>query len=398
MTLPILDPVPSGKPHDYSLRSIRRVQAKVPTAVVQTPEEWHNPNQKHLFHTDQKNGGTCTGQAAVYGFQHNYIRLTGDIPTPEEIAAIKRNVIDSLGSLVDIPPPHTFSPESAYQMGRAAGNITYPSGGEIRFVAKAMRDYGINLESQWHSDKERTNVWVYPPGARETPDGGLSPEKAAEFAALHRIQGWAMVGTPDGDATYDEICAAIYKYGWVMAAIPIYTNFVEIQGQEHPIYPLPNGELDGFHAQCIDGFSQTSLDCEHSWWGFCGQHGEIPKGYYDFARDQCVWLVWIDEDEVAIGKEIHTSLEINCNVPAKLYVGGVLIGNIPQKIAIEKGNNYQITVSADGYIAHSQVVDESTSSPLMVVLEPLPLPVEPKWYQNIIDFFIGLWEIITRRT
>lgn len=395
MVLPILDPAPSGKPHDYSLRAIHRVQMmKAPVAAVEPrPIEWHNPNQKYLVHRDQKDGGTCTGQAACYGMAHNYIRLTGDIPTAEQMAKLQRDVIDSLGSLVDILPPHEFSSECAYQMGRDAGKVTYPSGGEIRFVAKAMRDYGIVLESQWHSDKLRTKVWNYPPGARETSDGGLSPEDAAKFASNHRIKGWAMVGSPDGDATWDEICDAIYRYGWVMCAIPVYTNYTEMQGQEVPVYPNPQGcAIGGFHAQCVDGYSPAALDIEHSWREFCGQHGLLPVEYYNYARSQCVWLVYIDEEETLIGEEIHTSCNITCNTPAIVSVDGIVVGPSPQKIAIEKGVKYIVKVSAEGFASQEKVIDDGTGDIEFTLTIALP-PSKKTWWMKIIDWIIDILKI-----
>jgi hypothetical protein len=310
------------------------------------------------------------------------------------MAAIKRDVKDAIGTLIDILPDKEISSEAMYQMGRFIGNITYPSGGEIRFVAKAARDWGYALESQWHSDKSRECVWTYPPGvvgARADANGGITQEQIDKFAAIHRIKGWAMVGTPDGDATWDEIRAAIYKYGWVMCAIPIYSNFSEMADQEHPDYPYPNGELDGFHAQIVDGYTRDALDIEHSWYGWCGQHGTLSKGYYDFARDQCVWLVYIDDEETKIGQETHTHLTITTNVPAMLAVNGVNIGFSPQTIALEKGQKYTINATAPGYYAQIAEVDESVKE-LILTLEALPAPRPKSWWALIIEFIARLFQ------
>jgi hypothetical protein len=399
MTKPILDPIPSTKPHDYSLRAIRKAQmAPAPVTLEPFPEEWHNPNQKWLAHRGQSVGGTCTGQAAAYGLRHNYIKLTGDIPTEEQMANIQRDVKDAIGTLIDILPENEISSEAMYQMGRYIGNITYPSGGEIRFVAKAARDWGYALERQWHSDKSRECVWVYPPGVvgARADVVGIDQTAIDTFAADHRIKGWAMVGTPDGDATWDEIRAAIYKYGWVMCAIPIYTNFSEMQGQERPVYPYPNGELDGFHAQIVDGYSPDALDIEHSWYGWCGQHGLLPKEYYTYARDQCIWLVYIDDEEVKIGKETHITCNITSNVPAMISVNGVNIGTSPQKIALIKSTTYIINATAEGYIAQSRTVDDSVtevSFTLEAVVEPQPVK---GWLEVLRDFWKFLIALFKR--
>ena len=395
MTLPPLDNAPSGKPHDYSLRAIRSAQmAKVPVALEPFPEEWHNPNQKWLAHRGQSVGGTCTGQSGAYGLALNYMKLTGDVPAPEQMEKIQRDVRDSINTLIDILPPNEPSSEAIYQMGRFVGNVTYPSGGEIRFVAKAMRDYGWALERDWHSDKSRECVWTYPPGVDSTrsgANGGVTQDQINKFAADHRIKGWAMVGTPDGDATWDEIRAAIYKYGWVMCAIPIYSNFSEMQGQERPVYPYPNGELDGFHAQIVDGYTAANLDIEHSWYGWCGQHGLLPKEYYTFARDQCVWLVYIDDEEVKIGKEIYTSLNIICKLDtAVISVDGVVIGVSPQKIARIAGKEYTVSASNPGYITQSRVVPPSVNE-VVFTLDPFQPPADP-WWKRLISWLMQLFK------
>lgn len=397
MRKPILDNPPSGKPHDYSLRAIRKAQmaGPVPVTVEPFPEEWHNPNQKWLAHRGQSVGGTCTGQAAAYGLRHNYIKLTGDAPTEAQMADIKRDVRDPIGTLVDILPQNEISSEAMYQMGRFIGNITYPSGGEIRFVARAARDWGYALEDFWHSDKSRECVWNYPPGvvgARAEANGGFTQEVIDVFAAAHRIKGWAMVGTPDGDATWDEIRAAIYKYGWVMCAIPIYSNFSEMAGQERPDYPYPNGELDGFHAQIVDGYTPDALDIEHSWYGWCGQHGTLSKEYYEYARSQCVWLVYIDDEETKIGQAIHTSRNITSNVPAMISVNGVNIGISPIKIALEKDKIYTIKASADGYEPQEKTVDDSVTE-VSFTLEAVVVPQPVKsWFQILIDWLISIFK------
>jgi hypothetical protein len=256
-----------------------------------------------------------------------------------------------------------------------------------------MRDYGWALEKDWHSDKSRECVWTYPPGVVGARADVVGVDQTAidAFAARHRIKGWAMVGTPDGDATWDEIRAAIYKYGAVMCAIPIYSNFSEMGGQERPDYPYPNGELDGFHAQIVDGYTPDALDIEHSWFGWCGQHGTLSKEYYDYARSLCVWLVYIDEEEVKIGKETHTSCNITSNVPAQISVDGVVIGMSPQKIAIEKGKKYIIVATADGYKPVATTVDEGVRE-LVLSLEALPAPKPKTWWEMLIEFIARLFK------
>jgi hypothetical protein len=312
----------------------------------------------------------------------NYIELTGDKPTPEEISHFQLDVVDPIGTRHDVLFDNSFSAECSYQMGRFVGNITYPSGGEIRFNAKAARDYGICLESQWHTDKSGLCVWVYPPGPRPA-GGGSTPEEAAFFAEGHRIKGWAMVGREDGDATWNEIRAALNKYHRVICGIPIYENYIEMAGG-YGTYPTPKGPIVGYHAQWVYGHTPEFLRLRHSWGKWCGQRGKLPIEYFNIARDQCVWMVPIDDEEVKIAHDIYKSVLITSNIPALVSVDGVQIGNTPIKIPVEKGKTYSITVSANGYIAQTRVVDESSQENQLFELEP-SVPVHQTWWQVFLE-------------
>jgi hypothetical protein len=384
--LPVLDPPPSGKPHDYSLR---RMRAPVPVEVVVSPESWTNPYENEVADADQDFRGTCTGQATRYWSDFNYIELTGDKPSPEERSHYQKDVIDPIGTRHDVLFDNSFSAECSYQMGRFVGNITYPSGGEIRFNARALRDYGICLEEDWHTDKAGTMVWTYPPGARGPTAGGATPEEAATFSAFHRVKGWAMVGREDGDATWDEIRAAINKYKKILCGIPIYENYQAMAGGDGT-YPTPRGPIVGYHAQCVYGHTPDYLKLKHSWGSWCGVNGKLTKEYFDIARDQSVWMVIIDEEESKILHDLYTSISITSNVVSIITVDGVVIGPTPQRIALEKGRQYTITATAEGYIAQTKTVDES-SGDIQFVLEP-SVPLPQTWWQRLIDWLINLFK------
>jgi hypothetical protein len=317
------------------------------------------------------------------------MEFTKDTPTSDEKLGARVDVVDELGTRYDTLYPDSFSAEGAYQMGRFVGNVTYPSGGEIRFVARALRDYGNVLNRMWPCDKERTHVWAYPPGVRKTSTDGATPEEASEFSAKHRITGWVMIGDPGGSATWDEICDAIWQYKKVICAIPIYENYREMEGGDGT-YPNPRGPIIGYHAQLITGYCGNEyLDIEHSWGRWCGQHGKLPYQYFQTAKDESVWLVGLDNDEpLIIASQIYTSIAIFSNVPAVVAVNGVITGNTPLKIAIEKGHKYDITVSAGGYTAQTRTVDDSSQPNQIFELEPSPQP--KNWLELLIDFIVEL--------
>ena len=364
--------------------------AVVPEEVIVSPESWTDPNENEVADGDQDFRGTCTGKSIRYWCDFNYIELTGDKPTPEERSHYQKDVVDPIGTRHDVLFDNSFSAECSYQMGRFVGNITYPSGGEIRFNARALRDYGICLESQWHTDKAGTVVWTYPPGPRGHDAGGATPEEAAIFSAFHKVKGWAMVGREDGDASWDEIRAAINKYHRVICGIPIYENYSSMAGGDGT-YPTPRGPIIGYHAQCVYGHTPDYLKLKHSWGAWCGINGKLPKEYFDIARDQSVWMVILDEEESIIGHAIYKSISVLCNVPAIVSVDGKIVGITPQKIALEKGKKYVITVSADRYVAQTRTVDESSTENQLFELEP-SIPADQTWWRKFLEWLINLFK------
>jgi hypothetical protein len=346
---------------------------------------------KKLARANQDKGGTCTGFSTKFYAELLYMFLTGDLPTDDDKAQVKTDVIDAIGTRYDTGYPRiSVSAEAFYQLGRFIGNVTYPSGGEIRFTLRAWLKYGWMLESQWHTDKERTCVWMYPPGVRSQANGGITQEQAEAFGQLHKIDGYAMCGTPDGGAEWGEICASLDAKGAVLGAIPIYENFRSMEGGDGT-FPDPAGELAGFHALCFYDYDDDWLYLIHSWGNWCGQFGKISRQYFNVAKNLSVWMVALDQTEVAVAKEIYKSLTIMANVPAQVTVDGVIIGLAPQKIAIEPGKKYQITVSADGYIAQTRMVDDSSAANQVFALEPSPQPVR-SWFQILIEWLINLFK------
>jgi hypothetical protein len=382
---PILDPVPSGRPHDWQFGKIQMMKGVVELTF---PSSWSNSFAQKTAPRDQDFRGTCVGQSTAHIFDLIYMMLTGDL-TEGEKAQFKKNVTDQLGTIHDILYYPSGSAECAYQMSRFIGNVTYPAGSEIRFAVRAWKDYGMVREDQWHTDKKGTTVWMMPPGSRKTDDGGIDPEQCAEIAALHRIDGYAMCGTPDGGATWDEICYSIFTKGAVLGAIPVYENYGEMQGGDGT-FPDPSGDISGYHALCFYGYDEQYLYLLHSWGDWCGRFGKISKNYFNSCQDQSVWMVVLDSIETKFGQDIHISCNITTNVPAMISVNGVNIGYSPQTIALEKETSYTLTATAEGYIAQTRTVDESTLD-IMILLEPSPQPVK-SWFQRFLDFLIALFK------
>ena len=183
MTKPILDGKPTTRGKNWSFSKIQEMKGIKP-GVAPRPAAYKNPLAPQTAPRDQDARGTCCGQSGAHCYDIEYMTLMKDLPNAADIAQFKTNVIDQIGTTHDILYPESASAESFYQMSRKIGNVTYPSGSEILFVCRAWCQYGMNLESQWHTDKLGTCVWMYPPGPRVTNDGGIDPVTAATFAAL----------------------------------------------------------------------------------------------------------------------------------------------------------------------------------------------------------------------
>ena len=379
--LPVLDPVPTTKPMDWSFSRIQSISKE----VAAYPVSYKNPYAKYLAPRDQAFRGTCVGQSTAYCYDLMYMTLTKDVPTNSDLSCYKKNVTDQIGTLHDILYPQSASAEAFYQVSRKIGNITYPSGSEVRFSSRAWCNYGMNTENQWHTDKNGTCVWMLPPGTRQTNDGGISPEDATSFAATHRAEGWAQVGTPGGNCTWEQVCSAISAKGFCLGAIPIYDNYSTMEGGDGS-FPDPSGELAGFHALCFYGYDESNLYLVHSWGDWCGMYGSISYEFFRNTIDLIQFFVILDANEVLIARGDTTSCLISSNVPAQLTVNGVLIGNTPIKIPIEKGKEYIAVVSAEGYYAQSKTVNDSLTE-WSVILEPLPVKT---WWQKLIDWIKGV--------
>jgi predicted DNA-binding antitoxin AbrB/MazE fold protein len=348
MDKPILDPKPTGRPHDWSYRKIQLLKK----AVIR-PNEFKNQYVGLTAPRDQDARGTCVGQSGAHAYDLLYIQLTQDFPTVEDRATFKKDVVDSLGTKHDVLFKQSSSAEAFYQVSRKIGNVTYPEGSELRYLARAWIQRGMNLETQWHTAKTPYNVWTDKP--RQTSDGGLSPADADAYASAHKAEGWATIGDEWANASWDEVCDAIYEKGFVLGGIPVYSNYETMKGGNGR-FPDPGGEIVGYHALCFYGYDQDNLYFLHSWGDWCGRYGSISRRYFNDSVSESVYIVILDSSDVKIAREENVSLTITVKekvtgnlLPASIYVDGVLLGKSPQKIAVERGKSYEVEVKMTGY-------------------------------------------------
>jgi hypothetical protein len=381
--LPPLDQPPTGKAKDFDYLKIKKIAG---ITGAERPASYKNPLAQETAPRDQFQRGTCVGQSTAHSYDILYMKLTGDTPTAEDKHEWRTNIVDELGTVHDILYPQSASAECFYQKSREIGGVTYPSGSELRWVVRAWKDYGMNTEVQWHTDKTGNKVWM--PSPRKTSDGGLSPEEAAAFAKDHLCTGYAMVG--EGTPRWEQICQAIYDKGFVLGAIPVYANFDSMRFRDGT-FPDPdyNGSWDcsGYHALCFYGYDSEWLYLIHSWGGFCERFGKLSKHYFDYANthDGLEFWVVLDDEEVRIARGYYSKMTIYTNCAnSRIYVDGILMGVAPLTLSIEHRKLYSVKAECDGYVPQIKSMDDSSFT---LVFELVPLP--NRW-KALIDSILNI--------
>ncbi len=339
---PKLDKLPTSHPrNDWKYSTIRKAEP--------IPDEWENPAIKEIAARDQNMRGTCTGVSGAIYADWNYIKLTGDYPTADDKATLKRDVKESDGVIHDILYKDSFSGECMYAGGRKVGGITDEDGegGELRYCVQFWRDEGMVLEKDWFTAKEPYHVVLEPP----------NKEAAAEFAKGHKIDGWAIV-----DNTFDAVCQAIYEKGGVWIGIPVFNSYEQMSGGDG-WYPDIFDGIAGGHAQFAYGYSKTGktkkqgIQVYHTWDGYCNQYGGYSKKYFEKTADQSDYFVVLDSNEVKIGQSTYATLNVMIRdsktkvilLDADVYVNGNNVGKSPQVFAVEYGKTYNLEGRCSGY-------------------------------------------------
>jgi hypothetical protein len=188
----------------------------------------------------------------------------------------------------------------------------------------------------------------------------MSEEEATTYALNHRIDGYAMVGDENGVATFEEVCAAVYEYGGVLAGIPVYDNYGSMAGGNGWFPDPPNSKnIDGYHCLPIVGYDKSKgLEVDHSWGTWCARNGGYTKKYFDISAKNSTYLVILDKEDTEIGKQIYKTLAISAkdsktkeSLNANIFVDGVKKGESPLKIAVEPGKQYEVRGVMAGYSA-----------------------------------------------
>ncbi len=328
--------------------------------------------------------GTCVGFAGALYRWLLYMLGTGIIPTIEELKAYCKIIEEDIGCTAGkfkymTMHPDIDSPQWIYDRSRKFGNCTYPAGSDTTWAAKV-----IALEGSVKWNDCLTSITGY--CAPELWIGTNVPyaealAKLAPIAAEHKNK---FAATNNFNEVFTAIKAGKAVFGPVNLP-PEYLNPPNGRWQSY------GGESAGGHAIfcCLTDDDDRTIGSRGSWDGDGGE-----KWYWFderfFDDNAGPFLIGLTQEEAKYGESLYKSLMITTNIPAMISVNGVNIGTSPQKIAVEKGKTYPITASANGYIAQSRTVDESTVSPLDIVLEPSPVP-KKNWLEKLIDWIKSLF-------
>lgn len=302
----LLDKLPDFTRFDFQYSELISEEDVIPSSYM-------NPLINFVAHRDQGYRGTCVGQAAAYFMDINYMQLTGDKPTEQEILEFKRAYpIDSLY-------PTSFSAESAYKWSRDELNINLTSGSFVSASVLSLTKKGICSERLWPTAK--TDAYT----VSEPPD-------AISEGSFHKTSGYAEI------LNFDHACNAIYKHGVIVGALRVYENYGS--GFKYGEFPEPMGKLIGGHALCFIGYDNDYLYCLHSWGNTTPKIGRVSKAYFN-AEAYHVYAV-IDEEEVKLLKNRFATIYITANVGATIYVDNQLVGKTNLKISLPLGTHHEI--------------------------------------------------------
>lgn len=294
-------------------------------SVSGQPDEWTNPHIQDLVRRNQAGRSICVGCSSAYGRDLNILLSGGTIPKAAtgvryitEIIGGRQIVRDSYLS------PGSYSAECIYAWSRELGNVpTYLSGSYLSSAVAAMKARGSVLEKEWYTPLYSTGSEVFGPYP-------IGADQALLIAVNKKIGGYISV------RDFEGIKSAIYRYGYVLMPINIYSNYT--QGVNGPL-PDPAGSLIGSHALCFCGYSLDRLYFLHSWegWSFIGS---ISRAYWESAAGTAFAIITGDE-KVEISKS-YSKIYLSSNIPCDFYVNGTQV--FQQPIVVTAGEYYVIRV------------------------------------------------------
>ena len=344
-------------------------------ASSSTPVAWRNPYLSKLVRRNQAGRQTCVGQSAAYGRDLNVLQSGG---TPSQAALTdNRYVTETIRGASAIRDtylmPSSFSSECVYSWSRELGKVSPTvSGSYVSAAVEAMRKRGNTLERDWYSPLYYTGGEVFPTYPMGDDDAKLN-------ALNHTIDGFAAI------RDLQTVKDSIYKYGYVLMPINIYSNYS--LGKSGPL-PDPAGYVIGSHALCFVAFDANRLYFLHSWdgWEFVGS---ISNEYYEQAAGTA-YAVIDAKEAIELAKQ-YAKVYISSNVVCTYYVNGNKVLQQPAVIDISK--EYVISAVPSDTSIQSKSMNVSFTAGNQTVSFEFKKPASkyylPAWLEERIRSILG---------
>lgn len=355
---PILDPPLVPEP------TIQYWKYEAVTRAVSIPSRWLNDDYKWFpWPMYQGNRGICVGASTVYGLVLKYWQLTKDYPTKEQLEQCKKNVEVGFATCTAVTYqwfPQMKSAQFAYMASREEGNVTHPEGSYLSASVASLKKRGCCFEKDCLTSITFMCVPQWHP---------VGEEKVREEAAKHCIDGYLSVNS------FDSICEAIYRYGFVLMPINVYSNYRKLRYDGSiGMFPDPSGSVEGSHALCWIGYDKMKreLYCLHSWGDEFPLVGGISEKYYREAAGTAFVVLDESEDKVVIdvAEKLYSKVTCMSNVPCKWYVDDELRPG---------GYVTQFSMMMERHTTHHvRVVPEKPFLTKELMLERMVTPINPE--------------------
>ena len=226
------------------------------------PDEYLTPEVASLAHLDQAEEGDCVGCSGASISKLLRLRVLKVSTSPEQLAAIKRDVNLPDGVVIDVLPDDTVSASAIYYMARALMN-TKPredeDGAFITDAAEVITHQGIVPEWMWPTGKTQARQYYQPPEKYAQLVKDTLPHYKFDRVGID----WSVLDGESGDPTA-QIMETVTTFGGCWMTMPVFDNYgLATPSGNFPV-PVPGvNRVIGYHAVVIVGWKR--IDGKRVW-------------------------------------------------------------------------------------------------------------------------------------
>jgi hypothetical protein len=224
--------------------------------VESFPDEYLTPEVASLAHLDQAEEGDCVGCSGASLSKLLMLRVLKSSTSPEQLAAIKRDVCLPDGVVIDSLPDDTVSASAIYYMARAMMTIKPredEDGAYVTDAAEVVTHKGIVPEWMWPTGKTQSGQYYKPPEKYAQLVKDTLPHYKFDRVGVD----WTVLDGESGDPTA-QIMETVTTFGGCWMVMPVFDNY----GQATPngVFPVPIAGVNrviGYHAVVLVGWARS---------------------------------------------------------------------------------------------------------------------------------------------